>query len=79
MPVVKPKHANSSNFIIKNEAFTEDGILFNSDFLNNLTVGEAIEKIITVISKKKIGKKKLRFVLKIGAYLDKDIGDALSQ
>ena len=64
LPVVKPKHANSSNFIIKNEAFTEDGILFNSDFLNNLTVGEAIEKIITVISKKKIGKKKITFRLK---------------
>ena len=64
LPVVKPKQAKSSEFIIKNEAFTEDGILFNSDFLNNLTVNEAIEKIITVISKKKIGKKKITFRLK---------------
>ena len=47
------------NFIIKNEAFvTEDGILFNSDFLNNLTVNQAIQKIIEVITKKKLGKKK---------------------
>ena len=36
----------ASKFIIKNEAFTEDGTLFNSDFLNNLGVNEAIKKII---------------------------------
>ena len=30
--------------LIKNEAYTEDGILFNSEFLNNLKVNEAIEK-----------------------------------
>ena len=63
-----------AKFVIKNEAFTEDGILFNSDFLNNLTVNQAIEKIIKVITKKKLGKKKLHFALKIGVFLDKDIG-----
>jgi len=64
LPVVKPKNINSNKFVIKNEAFTEDGILFNSEFLNNLTVNQAIEKAIKVISKKKLGKKKITFRLK---------------
>ena len=62
IPVVKPK--NTNNFVIKNEAYTGDGILFNSNFLNNLQVNEAIDKIIKVITKKKLGKKKITFRLK---------------
>ena len=64
LPVVKPKNVDASKFIIKNEAYTEDGILFNSGFLNNLTVNQAIETIIKVITKKKLGKKKITFRLK---------------
>ena len=64
LPVVKPKNIDAAKFVIKNEAFTGDGILFNSDFLNNLTVNKAIEKIIRVITKKKLGKKKITFRLK---------------
>ena len=45
LPVVKPKNMDATKFVIKNEAFIGDGILFNSDFLNNLTVNKAIEKI----------------------------------
>jgi len=64
LPVVKPKNIENKNFTIKDKAFTEDGILFNSDFLNNLNVSDAIEKVIKIISKKKLGKKKLTFRLK---------------
>ena len=64
LPVVKPRNIEVSKFFIKNEAYTEDGILFNSSFLNNLNVNEAIEKIIKVITKKKLGKKKLTYRLK---------------
>ena len=64
LPVVKPKNVEASKFVIKNEAFTDDGILFNSNFLNNLSVNQAIEKIIKVITKKKLGKKKITFRLK---------------
>ena len=64
IPVVKPKNVNPNKFSIKNQAFTEDGILFNSEFLNDLTVKDAIEKIIKVISKKKLGQKKITFRLK---------------
>ena len=64
LPVVRPKNVEQNKFTIKNQAYTEDGILFNSDFLNNLTVKNAIEKIIKVISKKKLGQKKITFRLK---------------
>ena len=64
LPVVKPKNIKTEQFVIKNEAYTEDGILFNSEFLNDLTVNQAIEKIIKIITKKKIGKKKITFRLK---------------
>jgi len=64
LPVVKPKNVKAEQFVIKNEAYTEDGILFNSEFLNNLNVNQAIEKIIKIITKKKLGKKKITFRLK---------------
>ena len=64
LPVVKPKNIDSKKFVIKREAFTENGILFNSDFLDNLTVNDAIEKVIDVITKKKLGEKKITFRLK---------------
>ena len=64
LPVVRPKHVDFNKFTITNDAFIEDGILFNSDFLNNLTVSKAIEKIIKVIVKKKLGKKKITYRLK---------------
>jgi len=64
LPVVKPRNIKSEQFVIKNEAYTEDGILFNSEFLNDLNVNQAIEKIIKIITKKKLGKKKITFRLK---------------
>ena len=54
LPVVRPSEVDTTKFKIDNEAYTEDGILFNSDFLNDLTVSKAIEKAIEVITKKKI-------------------------
>jgi len=64
LPVVRPGDADPKKFKISNEAYTEDGILFNSDFLNDLTVNKAIEKAIEVITKKKFGEKKITFRLK---------------
>ena len=66
LPVVKPKNSKikEKDIIIKNKAFTEDGILFNSEFLNDLSVPDAIKKIIKVISEKRIGKEKITFRLK---------------
>ncbi|MEC7137172.1 MAG: leucine--tRNA ligase [Pseudomonadota bacterium] len=46
------------------EAYTGDGTLINSFFLNDLTIEEAKKKIITKIEERKIGKKKTLFRLK---------------
>ena len=46
------------------EAFTENGSIINSDFLNGLNVTAAKDKIIEMIESKKIGKKKTLFRLK---------------
>ena len=64
LPVVKPKNIDDKKFIIDKEAYTDDGILINSDFLNNLLVGDAKEKIIEKITEKKIGERKITFRLK---------------
>ena len=64
LPVVKPENLKDENFIIKDKAYTEKGLLFNSEFLDNLTVDQAIEKIIKVITEKKLGEKKITFRLK---------------
>ena len=64
LPVVRPSEYDVSKFKISKKAYTEDGILFNSDFLNDLTVSKAIQKAIEVITKKKFGEKKITFRLK---------------
>ncbi len=64
LPVVKPVETESSKFKIHKEAYTGEGMLFNSDFLNDLSVSKAIEKVIKVITEKKIGEKKITFRLK---------------
>jgi len=64
IPVVKPNNIKPGQFKIKDKAFTDDGILFNSSFLNNLTIHDAIEKAIEKITEKKLGEKKITFRLK---------------
>ena len=64
IPVVKPKEKKAGSFKIKNVAFTEDGEVINSDFLNGLSTKDAKEKIIFEIENKKIGRKKINFKLR---------------
>ena len=61
IPVVKPEEGNETS--LKN-AYSGDGIIINSDFLNNLNVSNAKEKIISEIEKRNIGKKRVTFRLK---------------
>ena len=64
MPVVKPK-SEEDNFTILKEAYTGEGFIFNSDFLNGLKVPEeSISKTIEILEKKKLGKKKINYRLK---------------
>ncbi len=62
IPVVKPNEIKE-NLKLK-KAFTGDGIIINSEFLNNLSIAQAKEKIIKEIEKKQIGNKKVSFRLK---------------
>ena len=53
------------NFKVENEAYTGEGFLQNSHFLNGLKVpSEAIEKTIDLLEEKKIGARKTNFRLK---------------
>lgn len=56
IPVVLPNDKSEKNFKIQNTAFTDEGTLINSDFLNGLSVDEA----------KKLVAKKLRGLGKAG-------------
>ena len=61
--VVKPK--NNKDFQVIDEAYTENGILFNSEFLNNFKAPEeSIPEAIKILEEKKLGKKKVTFRLK---------------
>lgn len=55
---------------ISKEAYTDisDGTMMNSDFLNNLTVKEAIEKISDYVEKNKFGKKTTNYYMKDWAF-----------
>ncbi|MBN9343041.1 MAG: leucine--tRNA ligase [Caedibacter sp. 38-128] len=57
LPVIHPSDQTSVSFKITTEPFTEDGILFNSEFLNGLTVEQAKECAIKKLSELKLGEK----------------------
>ncbi len=64
IPVVKPKNIKEEKFIIKEEAYIEDGVIINSDFLNGRSIKDAKEKIIKEIETRGIGKSKTNFKLR---------------
>jgi len=62
--VVRPLDSNDK-FFVKDKAYTDSGIIFNSKFLNGLKVPEeSIAKTIDILEQKKIGKKKINYRLK---------------
>ena len=63
LPVVKPE--KDKNFEFKNEAYTGEGYLYNSKFLDGLKVpNESIIKTIEFLEKNNLGKKKTNYRLK---------------
>jgi len=62
LPVVSPNE--SKNITIKHEAYVDDGFIINSDFLNDLKVEDAKNKIIKISEEKKIGNLKIIYRLK---------------
>jgi leucyl-tRNA synthetase len=63
-PVVVPKNMNPKEFSIKEEAFVEDGILANSQFLNGLNVSEAKKTIIQKLVDNGKGESTINFRLR---------------
>jgi leucyl-tRNA synthetase len=62
-PVVKPK--KDQNFELNNEAYTGEGYLYNSNFLDGLKVpSESINKTIEFLEKNNLGTKKTNYRLK---------------
>ena len=62
--VVSPEK-NETNFKVKDKAFTDEGYIINSSFLNNLkSPSEAILKSIEYLEEHQLGKKKINFRLK---------------
>ncbi len=62
IPVVSPN--KSKSVIINDQAYTEDGHIINSDFLNDLSTEQAKKNIIKKIEEKKIGNAKTIYRLK---------------
>jgi leucyl-tRNA synthetase len=62
LPVVSPN--KSKNITIKDKAFIDVGFIINSDFLNDLKVEDAQNKIIKIIEERKIGNSKIIYRLK---------------
>jgi leucyl-tRNA synthetase len=62
IPVVSAN--KSKSIIINNEAYTEDGYIINSDFLNDLSVEDAKKYVIEKIENKGIGNSKIIYRLK---------------
>ncbi len=54
-PVVLPPGADAATYAVDKEAFTEDGIIYNSKFLDGLSTREAIKVAIAELVKLKSG------------------------
>ena len=62
--VVRP-NSEGEDFIVEDKAYTEGGIIINSEFLNNLKVPEeSILETIKILEERKLGTKKINFRLK---------------
>ncbi|HSM19905.1 MAG TPA: leucine--tRNA ligase, partial [Hyphomicrobiales bacterium] len=55
IPVVLPPDADPESFTIGDEAYVVDGTLFNSDFLNGMSVPDAIDAASTRLEQRKLG------------------------
>ncbi len=63
-PVVLPKESDPKIFHVEAEAFVGDGTIFNSSFLDGLTVEDAKKKAIAEIEKRKAGEGTVQYRLR---------------
>ena len=64
VPVVCPDDQDETTFRVKKEAYIGDGKIINSEFLNGMTIEDAKEKVIALLSKKNMGEKRVTYRLK---------------
>ncbi|MGH6660117.1 MAG: leucine--tRNA ligase [Rhodospirillales bacterium] len=64
IPVVAPKDADAEAFAIGAEAYTDDGVLINSDFLDGLAVEAAKKAVVQRLEKAGAGRKGVNYRLR---------------
>ena len=64
IPVILPDKIEKVNFKINKEAYTGEGKLINSDFLDRLAIKEAQELVINKLELKNIGTRKINYRLR---------------
>jgi len=65
VPVVAPADmANPESFTIENDAFTDDGVMINSDFMTGMSVAEAKKAIFAKCGELNIGEKEVNYRLR---------------
>ncbi len=63
-PVVAPKGTDAESFEIGEEAFVEDGLHINSDFMDGMTVPEAKEAVADKLESLKAGDREINYRLR---------------
>ena len=64
IPVVAPQETDAESFVIRDEAFTDDGVLINSAFLDGLGVEEAKSAIIERLDAADAGRRGVNYRLR---------------
>ncbi|WP_417819503.1 leucine--tRNA ligase [Terasakiella sp.] len=65
VPVVAPADMeNPESFTIENDAFTDDGVMINSDFMTGMSVAEAKKAIFAKCAELNIGEKEVNYRLR---------------
>ncbi|MBI2586672.1 MAG: leucine--tRNA ligase [Rhodospirillales bacterium] len=64
IPVVAPKNADAEAFAIGAEAYTDDGVLINSDFLDGLVVEDAKKAVVKRLEAAGAGRKGVNYRLR---------------
>jgi leucyl-tRNA synthetase len=64
VPVVLPRTADAAGFAIGDEAYTGDGTLFNSDFLDGLSVADAKSEVASRIEAAGAGERTINYRLR---------------
>ncbi|MCO6051228.1 leucine--tRNA ligase [Mesorhizobium sp. RP14(2022)] len=64
VPVVMPKDGDAASFTVGTEAFTDDGVMINSRFLDGLDTDAAFEEVAKRLEARSVGERKVNFRLR---------------